>query len=37
MQVILCKLNMFSLNQVVQVFDTDENKTVYAEAVQGDE
>jgi hypothetical protein len=31
MQVILCKLNMFSLNQVVQVFDTTENKVVYAE------
>jgi uncharacterized protein YebE (UPF0316 family) len=37
MQVIVCKLNMFSLNQVVQVFDTNENKIIYTEAVNGEE
>lgn len=33
MQVILCNVQMFSNDQMVQVFDTEENRIVYAQKV----
>lgn len=33
MRVILCNIQMFSNDQMVQVFDTDENRVVYAQKV----
>ena len=33
MQVILCNIQMFSNDQMIQVFDTNENRVIYAQKV----
>ena len=37
MRVIICNLNMFSLGQAVQVYDTDENNIIYTQNIDGED